>query len=437
VSIVRHQRHRGILLACVAMLASLFLAPAAAQAYRTPPKLPILPFAKILPFYVPPSPLPDVPNGTLLRAQRLNFQRSTSQPPVGTIGWRILYMSRNALNQPIAVSGTVLEKVGNLPKNMPTPDKRPVVAYGNEAQGIGDQCAVSRLLQYGNSGEVALWSPLLNDGDIVVSSDFEGMGTPGLHTFGVNVSEGHTILDSIRAAKQLDGDGVSDTNPLGMIGYSQGGGGVGYAAQIAPTYAPELKFVAVAVGGMAIDPMAMAKDNDDKIFSSLDVISAAGYDAAYPDLKLKSYLNAFGLNADRFAQGSCEEIGVLLGFRHLSDFETSNPLDSPAWQQRFAENTLGASPPREPVYMFHAIADEASPFWTARKLRAQWCHEGATVWFTALPWPVEHVSGAPVWMPYADRWLDNMFGGAKPTNNCAGADQAPAGTPGPSAFAGT
>lgn len=56
--------------------------------------------------------------------------------------------------------------------------------------------------------------------------DYEGLGTPGDHTYVVQLSEGRAVLDSARAAMNLGDAGISDDAQVGIWGYSQGGGAV-------------------------------------------------------------------------------------------------------------------------------------------------------------------------------------------------------------------
>ena len=69
-------------------------------------------------------------------------------------------------------------------------------------------------------------------------TDYEGLGTPGAHPYLIGRSEGHSVLDAVRAARKLD-------KRLGkrvvLAGHSQGGQSVLWAASLAPNYTPDLK----------------------------------------------------------------------------------------------------------------------------------------------------------------------------------------------------
>ena len=44
----------------------------------------------------------------------------------------------------------------------------------------------------------------LKAGYAVVRTDYEGLGTPGVHPYLVGRSEGRSVLDAVRAARALD-----------------------------------------------------------------------------------------------------------------------------------------------------------------------------------------------------------------------------------------
>jgi triacylglycerol lipase len=43
-------------------------------------------------------------------------------------------------------------------------------------------------------------------GFAIVMTDYEGLGTPGMHTYANRIAEGNAMLDAARAAKNLPGD---------------------------------------------------------------------------------------------------------------------------------------------------------------------------------------------------------------------------------------
>jgi pimeloyl-ACP methyl ester carboxylesterase len=406
---------RRLLAIFIAFLAAIVAAPSMASAAVPNSITDLLPKARYPAFYIPPSPLPAGKPGDVIRYRRISFQSSISGMVQGTIGYAVMYLSTSATGQPIAVTGTILVPTNHTPPE--GADNRPLVGYGNEAVGLGDNCAPSRILQFGNSGEIPLFSEILKRGYVIAASDYEGLGTPAVHTFGVTVSAAHTMLDILRAARNIQEIGLKPDGKVGVFGYSQGGAAAAGAAELAPYYAPDVKLTAAAAGGAPIDPIAFSKNNSGKIFSSVNFAAAAGYDAAYPELDLKSFLNEKGRIANGDSYNACIESIATLAFKKSSDYLTRDIYTDPKWDARFEQNHLGHIAPQIPTLYFHAVYDQAAPYRSATQLRRAWCEGGTPLRFEGL-YGFEHVTAGPQWMPVAARWLADQFNGKVDKGNC-------------------
>lgn len=366
-------------------------------------------------FYVPPAPLPDGQPGDIIRAERMDFSKAITKPPTGTVGWKVMYLSTDALGKPMAVTGTILVR----PDQTPAMGKarRPIVGYGNETQGLGDNCAVSRLMTYGHTGELALIEPLIRLGYAVVSTDYEGLGTPSTHTLGVSVSAAHATLDLIRAARSLPDAALPQDGPLGLFGYSQGGA-IGTAGELAAAYAPELKFTAAAFGGAPIDLGVVGKNINGGPAASMLFLALAGVDAAYPELDLEDeFLNSLGKALLPVIYGSCIEIIPALAFQWLGNYTVKDPLSDPRWKQRIAENRIGNAGIPFPTYYFHAVLDEVMPYRMALELRTRYCAARTPLRFSPIV-GFDHIAAGPVWMPQAAKWLALRLQGRPDAGNC-------------------
>lgn len=327
--------------------------------------------------------------------------------------WRILYRSTSATGTPNQVSGLLL-----VPKSEYR-GSRPIVGYAVGTHGLGDQCAPSNQMRQGTDAELALVSLLLAQGWAVAVTDYEGLGTPGDHTYMAGVSQGRAVLDSIRAASRVPGSGLSADAPVGIIGYSQGGASAGWAAQLQPTYAPELRLRGVAAGGVPADLQRVAEHLDGSSNFGLAAAAGVGLAAAYPELDLDSYLTDEGRALFHDIRNKCvSDINSALAGRRLAELTTSDMLNSPAWQARLAENRLGGgSAPAVPVFVYHAADDEIIPLSVGRTLREEWCDAGARVLWTRLPAP-NHVLGAVEGAPLAIQWLATRFWNLPAVGNC-------------------
>jgi Secretory lipase len=189
-------------------------------------------------FYVPPSPLPAGQHGDIV------WCRPSSSPVSGSQAWQVLYLSTTASGQPTAISGTVFVP------SAAYPGTRPVMAYAPGTQGWGDQCAPSKEIAAGSFDEQFAVSNMLAKGWAVVVTDYPGLGTPGPGAYNVGIPEGYGVLDALRAATLLPGGGLSATAPMGVEGYSQGGGAADWAAQLQPSTRPRFRCISTTACSM-------------------------------------------------------------------------------------------------------------------------------------------------------------------------------------------
>lgn len=377
------------------------------------------PFPGDDPFYTPPPELPPGQPGDVISSRPSNFTLDPINhvPVPGVSSTQVLYRSTDALGQPMAVSGTVL-----VPQ---TPwigfGPRPLITYAVGTRGVGDDCAPSYTLSQGADYEGAFIADLLAKGWAVAVTDYQGLGTPGIHTYMVGPAQGHAVLDMARAAQRA-GVGVSASAPVGIMGYSQGGSGAGWAAQLEDDYAPELNVKGTVAGGVPGDLGATAEFLDGGPFVAFALMAALGLDGAYPELDLDAYLNAEGEDLLERANDLClvsvDGFGTLLEtlFADIDDFVTTNPLTTAPWQARLAEIQLGADAPSAPVYQFHGVIDEIVPYPQATELRKDWCDGGATVRWSTLPG--EHLLAMVEGYPLGATWMAARFAGLPEWGDC-------------------
>ncbi|HEX7443392.1 MAG TPA: lipase family protein, partial [Acidimicrobiales bacterium] len=160
-------------------------------------------------FYRTPGPLPQEPPGAIVRSVVIP---SAGLLPGGATAYRVLYHSQSIAGADIAVSGVVV-----VPGGTPPPGGFPIVAWAHGTTGLSDQCAPS----LGGFASIPSLTAFLDRGMIVAATDYEGLGTPGIHPYLVGQSEAQSVLDSARAARNLAG--VTASNQVAVVGYSQGG----------------------------------------------------------------------------------------------------------------------------------------------------------------------------------------------------------------------
>ncbi|QHC24076.1 lipase family protein [Streptomyces sp. GS7] len=352
--------------------------------------------------------------GDIVTAAPTSFHPLPGQP-TRTRAWHLTYRSTTAKGTPNTVSGTVI--VPDDGKNGP----RPLVTYAVGTVGLADSCAPSAGFPKGTTMEANLIQQLTRRGWAVAVTDYEGLGTPGDHTYTVGRAEGQAVLDVARAAERLPGAGaagVSGDSPVGIMGYSQGGQASGWAAELHRSYAPELKVKGTATGGVPADLLKVADADNGTIGAGLILMAAIGQNAAFPELHLDRYLNDKGRHYVDFLRNNCVAADVAAGlFKRISDVTVKNPLYEPDWQARLRESALGTGTPDAPVYLYHGTADELIPYAVGRRLRADWCAKGAPVQWSSVPLG-EHVAGAIVGSVPAADWLADRFAGRPAAGNC-------------------
>src|SRR5918992_1023642 len=175
---------RIALLFVVALVAA---APAAAEVPKAPSGLKL---------YKPPKNLRSYDHGDLIWARRVE-----NALPQASRTWTLLYRSTSVRGKAIGVSGFVM-----LPKGKPPKGGWPVVSWAHGTSGIADSCAPSRDPD-GDYTEYAApqFGAWLRAGYAIANTDYEGLGTPGVHPYLVGRSEGRGVVDIVRASRQLDG----------------------------------------------------------------------------------------------------------------------------------------------------------------------------------------------------------------------------------------
>ena len=414
-----HPRHRWLLTGAAALTAALALtvsattpALAAATSVRAGTSRPAtrprtLPAPSGNAFYTPPDPLPAGSPGDII------WYRSTPSPASGDQAWQILYLSTAVSGAPTAVSGTVI-----VPSS-PYQGNRPLVAYAPGTQGWAAQCAPSREMAAGDFDEQFAVNNLLTEGWAVVVTDYPGLGTPGPELYNVGIPEGYAVLDALRAATRLPGAGLGPDTPMGIEGYSQGGAAADWAAQLQPSYAPELDLAGVAAGGTPANLQDVANNINGGLFFAFLAGTAIGFDAAYPSLHLLSDLSAAGKTAFAQLQTMCQIPGLAaFAGKSIQDYTVGgvNPMGDPAWTKVLDANNLGSMTPQVPLYEYHGFLDEVIPYSVEQNLHGAYCTRGVDTTLTG--YVGDHVLTQLEAQSNTVGWLGVRFAGTTATSDC-------------------
>lgn len=213
-------------------------------------------------FYQWSEPLPQP--GQLLRQEPLAADQALS---AAGHSLRILYSARDGITDTatVPVSGALF-----LPRGEPPAGGWPLVAWAHGTTGVADICAPSARPR--SARDHAYLNSWLQAGFAVVASDYQGLGTPGLHPYSNYRAAAYSLLDSIRAVSS-EHLGIAAQSVL--VGQSQGAGAVIAAAGHAIEYAPTLDIRGVVATGAP--DLSRAAIESGRAWSATDAMVTGAY----------------------------------------------------------------------------------------------------------------------------------------------------------------
>ena len=314
-------------------------------------------------FYVPPTPLGDGEPGDIIRSEEIR------SPVSGMRLWTVLYRSVGLDGEPMAVSGVIAapEDAGAGPHRF--------ISWAHGTTGLIDSTAPSR------GGALTLDVDLLfryvDDGFVVVATDYDGLGTPGPHPYLVGESEGRSVLDAARAARNFIGP--QETDAVVLAGHSQGGHAALFAAELAPTYAADLPVVGTVsiapagdMAGLVSAGVAETADQDHRLLALL--VIAAWHETL--GLATDAVLTPAGAaQADALVDEGGGSISPVDQPNFIAD-----PATLPEWQAAFEANTPGVPAEPEsvaPILILQGTADSIIPVDSSQLVADRYCEHGA------------------------------------------------------------
>ncbi|HEY5840508.1 MAG TPA: lipase family protein [Mycobacterium sp.] len=362
-------------------------------------------------FYTPPSPTPAGAPGEIVRTERL------LSAPDGTKAWRILYHTTDVMGENIIVSGVVIAPATAAPDG-----GRTVVGWGHPTTGAAAACAPSNGVDPFDLIEGM--RPLLSAGYVISYADYPGLGVTGQSSYMIGTSEGNSVLDAARAARNIPDAGAG--SDVLLWGHSQGGQAVLFAGQDAKSYAPELTVHGVAVAAPAAD-LATLFDDDIADASGVTLGSYAFaafesvYAEQYPGLSLTSILTDAGAAATPGMAQLC-----LLGQHSqlhdqalglVGNYIRSDPATTEPWATMLAENTPGATPLGVPLFVAQGETDALVLLSATEGFVSKQCAAGAHVVFKTFP-DTGHGTIALKATPDVVSFFGDVLAGNPPASTC-------------------
>lgn len=348
-------------------------------------------------FYVVPAPLPPGEPGQLIRVQDVSQLG-------GRTTLRIMYHSRDARDRDRAVTGILTYPNGAAPDA-----GWPVVSLANGTTGLASPCALSRL---GNA------APTFGVEGVGVVTDYIGLGPVGeIHPYLSRPSEAHSVIDAVRAARNLPEAGAGSR--WLAIGHSQGGHGALAANELGETYAPELELL----GTVSLAPAALF----DRVYGALDevvvrivgVMALYGAAAEHPEIDPDDYVGPETAAAAQVLQDKClgDIITAFIGIR-VENFYLNNPIETEPARSILLANDVGGVKVDAPLFLVSGTADQRVVVERVRDLLIKLCEAGQVTEYLEIEGATHDDEYGRAAQQIED-WLADRLAGAPPTNSCA------------------
>jgi hypothetical protein len=380
------------------------------------------------------APLTGIAPGTVLKTRTLSYHVAGVPLPVTAV--QLLYRSTGAIGQPTVNVTSVLLP----PLRLGTPM---VVSYQSFYDSLSNEDEPSYAISGGLSlgglipdVESAIIAPALLAGDTVVVPDTEGETAD----FAAGPEYGTNTLDALRAALASSATGLADTSKIGLIGYSGGAIATEWAAELAPSYAPELdsKIIGVAFGGTLVDPAHnLHYVEGSTIWAGVIPMALIGIGRAY-QIDLTPYLSEYGLELyNRLQHASITEVlGQYPGltWSQLAKAQYPTPETITVYDEVANKLIMGTGgTPTAPLFIGQGAGGELEGTpgdkpgigpgdgvmiaGDVRSLAREYCSRGVTVQYEQYA-DLSHVPSAIEWLPEAYSWLTGRFLGLAAPQNC-------------------
>jgi hypothetical protein len=212
-----------------------------------------VPLPKDDPFYsyAGSTPLASIAPGKVLNTRSIHYR--AFGVPTWLTATQLLYRSTSQTGNPTVNVTSVIQPPDQ-------DDKTKVISYQSAYDSLNQNDEPSYAISGGvtlgglvPNVELAVFGPFLADGYTVIVPDTEGQRAD----FAAGPEYGMNTLDSIRAVFSPSSTvGLPDDAKVAMLGYSGGAIATEWAAELAPTYAPDVnaRMIGAAMGGLLVDP---------------------------------------------------------------------------------------------------------------------------------------------------------------------------------------
>ncbi|CAK7224066.1 hypothetical protein SBRCBS47491_005422 [Sporothrix bragantina] len=344
-------------------------------------------------WYKPPGGWETAKPGAVLRTRAHAYPTINIRNAIDT--FQVLYRTTDSRNNASWSVATVFIPKSHENCTLPTTSpaynasacSHGIVAYEVPSDSADPDAAPSYLLQmrepYGEMRD------MLARGWFVMVPDYEGPGA----SFCAGVQAGHATLDASRAVLSIAGQfGLQmDKVKLGLWGYSGGAFAAEFAAELAASYAPDLRIDASVIGGSSPNLTTVDERMNSKDTAGLVVTSILGITVQQPEARafLLRQLHPTGpYNATGFMNATtmtgADALDAYSG-QNVFDYFVNGQADwaNPAMQDVInTDAVMGLhGVPNMPSFYYKAEHDEMSPVNETAAIVEKFCSQGANILF--------------------------------------------------------
>ncbi len=385
--------------------------------------------------YTGSTPLASIAPGTVLQTRSFPYHIFVFPTLLETT--QLLYRSTSQTGKPTVNVTSVIQPLIQF-------DEKKVISYQSAYDSLNrndePSCAISGGLRLGGvipNVEAAVFGPLLADGYTINIPDTEGQRAD----FAAGPEYGMNTLDSIRAAFNSPTVDLPPDAKVAMLGYSGGAIATEWAAELAPTYAPDVnaRMVGAAMGGVLVDPAHNVHYVEGTGFwSGIIATALVGFARAF-EVDFTPYLSAYGARVFHEMQ-TASIVNVLgqypgLKWEDLFSPEYPTPESLPLYVECANKLIMGTGgTPTAPLFIGQGAngelegtpgdkpgigaGDGVMIVGDVRMLARDYCAKGTTVHYEQYD-TLSHIWSVPIWLVNSIAWIKQRFAGLPAPQNCS------------------
>lgn len=230
---------------------------------------------------------------------------------------------------------------------------------------------------------------------------------------------------------KLPGTSLDPHGPVAFFGWASGGQASLSAAELAPTYSPELNIVGSAADAPLTDLAEALPGIDGNFLVVLTGYLLRGVIASVPETEptIRGVLTPRGLQMLDWSGHTClVQGGVDYAFRHIQywfNTDIGELFGTDPFKSLLAAQRVGNLKPKGPVYITQNRWDPLVPYHASVQTAQDWCGKGAdvTLWTNEEP-PLFNKLDINLLLPlFVDgertmAWLADRFNGVPTASNC-------------------